>query len=492
MYRPPYKRYTAIAFVCLLVGVSGGGVLSMVFGARGAPFWTEAPPSQPSRIQAPNFADVAEQRKPAVVNISTTQVVKGSQRGLGGFLPQGPSEERDLLNEFLKRFFGGSGVQDDVHQDSRGSGFIIDKSGYIVTNNHVVENATEIKVSLSDAEEFDAIVVGRDPQTEVALIKIEAPRDLPVAPLGDSDKLRVGEWVIAIGNPFGLGQTVTAGITSAKGRMIGAGAYDDFIQTDASINPGNSGGPLLNLRGEVIGINTAIVASGQGISFAIPINLAKEVLAQLRARGKVIRGFLGVEVEPVAPELARSVGLGRHHGAVVVHVEPDSPGAWAGIQEGDLIMEFNGRMIADRYELLRLVGNTPPGSAADVRFIRQGREHTIQVNLSDVPEGPPQVGGETPLEAALGLTVQELMSEVALELGLPKQPALVVTGVDAGSPADEEGVSRGDVILEVNHQEVNNLHDLQVALDRSATTRSVLLLIRRDDNILYVALQPEG
>ncbi|HZA29643.1 MAG TPA: trypsin-like peptidase domain-containing protein, partial [Gammaproteobacteria bacterium] len=333
MSSPLYRRYTAIAclgVLCLLVGASGGGVFSMVFGARKATFWTEAPPRRAARIQALNFADVAEQLKLAVVNISTTQVVKGAQHGLHRLPPQGPTSERDLLNDFLERFLGSSRPQQEVHKASLGSGFIIHKNGYIVTNNHVVENATDIKVSLSDLEEFDAKVIGSDPQTEVALIKIEAQRDLPVAPLGDSDKLRVGEWVIAIGNPFGLGQTVTAGIASAKGRIIGAGAYDDFIQTDASINPGNSGGPLLNLHGEVIGINTAIVATGQGISFAIPINLAKEVLAQLREKGQVTRGFLGIQVEQVAPELARSFGLKHPRGAVVAYVEPDSPGAWAG------------------------------------------------------------------------------------------------------------------------------------------------------------------
>jgi serine protease Do len=491
MSTPLYRRYTAIAFLCLLVGASGGGVLSMVFGARKATFWTEAPPRQTSRVQAPNFADVAEQLKLAVVNISTMQVVKGPRHGLHGLLPQRPPGERDLLNEFLERFFGSSGPQQEVHKDSLGSGFIIDKKGYIVTNNHVVENATDIKVSLSDLEEFDAKVVGRDPQTELALIKIEAPRDLPVAPLGDSEKLRVGEWVIAIGNPFGLGQTVTAGIASAKGRIIGAGAYDDFIQTDASINPGNSGGPLLNLHGEVIGINTAMVATGQGISFAIPINLAKEVLAQLREKGRVTRGFLGIQVEQVAPELAQSFGLKRPRGAVVAYVEPDSPGARAGIQEGDVIVEFNGRTVADMHELPRLVGNTPPGNAASVRFIRQGQEHSVQVNVGTMPEELRQVSGETTAGAELGLTVQELRAEIARELGLPHKQAVVVTDVEEGSPADEGGLSRGDLILEVNRQQVTNLHDFQVALGPTTATKSVLFLIRRSENTLYVALQPE-
>jgi serine protease Do len=491
MFSPICRRYATIALICLLIGASGGGVLSMVFGARKGALWTEPPPWHTSRLQGSNFADMAEQLKPAVVNISTTQVVKGPQPGMDGALPRRPSGERDLLNEFLERFFGGSSAQREVRQESLGSGFIIEKNGYIATNNHVVENATDIKVSLSDLEEFDAEVVGRDPQTEVALIKIEAQRELPVAALGDSDKLRVGEWVGAIGNPFGLGQTVTAGIASAKGRTIGTGAYDDFIQTDASINPGNSGGPLFNLHGEVVGINTAIVATGQGISFAIPINLAKEVLTQLREKGRVTRGFLGIQMQQVAPELARSFGLERRRGALVAYVQPDSPGARAGIQEGDVILEFNGRPIVDMHELPRLVANTPPGSEAGVKLIRQGQERHVLVNVGDVPEEPPQAPDDTIFGVELGLTVQERMSDIAQELGLRNRQAIVVTDVEEGSSADEAGLRPGDLILEVNRQQVTNLHDFRVALGHTTDMKSVLFLLRRGENTLYVALQPE-
>jgi serine protease Do len=487
----PYRRYAAVAFICLLIGASGGGMLSMVFGARKRALWTEPPPRQTARLQAPDFADVAEQLKPAVVNISTTQVVKTPQHGLRGTLPGRPSGEQDPFKEFLERFFGGDSARRDVRQDSLGSGFIIDKDGYIVTNNHVIENATDIKVSLWNLEEFDAKVVGSDPQTEVALIKIEAQRDLPVAPLGDSDELRVGEWVATIGNPFGLGQTVTVGIASAKGRIIGAGAYDDFIQTDASINPGNSGGPLLNLHGEVVGINTAIVATGQGISFAIPINLAKEVLAQLSEKGRVTRGFLGIQVQQVAPELARSSGLERPRGACVAYVQPDSPGAQAGIREGDVIVEFNGRAIVNMQELPRLVANTAPGSEAGVRLIRQGQEHTVQVSVGDVAQAVPQVSGHITLGEELGLAVQELKTDLAKELDLPDIQAVVVTDVEEGSPADEGGLSRGDLILEVNRQQVTTLQDFAAAIGDTATTKSVLFLIRRGDHTLYVALEPE-
>lgn len=491
MYLPICKRYAAIACICLLVGAGGDGVLNVVFGARKAPLWTGVSSRPMGRAQGPNFAEVAEQLKPAVVNISTTQVVKGPPQGFREPLAPQPFDERDSSGELFERFFRGSAGQREVRRGSLGSGFIIAKDGYIITNNHVVEHTTDIKVSLSDSEEFNAKVIGRDPQTEVALIKIEAQRDLPVAPLGDSDKLRVGEWVIAIGNPFGLGQTVTAGITSAKGRMIGAGVYDDFIQTDASINPGNSGGPLFNLDGEVIGINTAIVPSGQGIGFAIPINLAKEILIQLREKGRVSRGFLGIQVQEVSPELARSFGIERRRGALVAYVQPDSPGERAGIEKGDVIVEFNGRKIADVHELPRLVANTPPGSTAGVRLIRQGRERALRVHIGDLPKEVRRMPGAGMPGEELGMTVQELKANTARELGLANEQVVVVTDVEEGSPADEGGMSRGDVILEVNRQQVINVQDFQAALGHSAGEKSMLLLIRRGDNTVYVGLRPE-
>jgi serine protease Do len=484
------KRYAVVALLCLFVGASGTGLLNMAFGARKTPFWTEAPPPQTPRLQTPNFADVVAQLTPAVVNISTTQVVKGPQRG-----PRGPSSPRpfgegDPGEGLMDRFFGGSGPQREVRRNSLGSGFIIDRGGYIVTNNHVVENATDIKVSLADTVEFDAKLVGSDPKTEVALIKIEAQRELPAAPLGDSDKLRVGEWVVAIGNPFGLGQTVTAGIASAKGRLIGAGDYDDFIQTDASINPGNSGGPLFNLQGEVVGINTAVVAAGQGIGFAIPINLAREVLTQLREKGRVTRGFLGVQVQQVTPELAQSFGLDQPRGALVAFVQPNSPGDQAGIQKGDVIVEFNGRKIVDMHELPRLVANTAPGSEAGVKLVRKKQERTVRVSVGDMPEEPRQSSAGEPSGGELGLAVQELTPEIARQLSLPDTPGMVVADVEEGGPADEVGMRRGDLILEVNRQKVTNIQDFQAALGHPTDTKSVLFLIRRGDSTVYVALQP--
>ena len=475
--------------VLLLLAISLGMMIGTSSGARDAPFWSESRPTQIPVVQAPNFADLAQQLNPAVVNVSTTQVVKGQRRMLPRFPMPGPFGERDPFEEFFERFFGGEGQQREFRRHSLGSGFIINKDGYIVTNNHVVENAADIKVSLSDKEEFDAKVIGRDPKTDLALIKIEAKKDLPTAPLGDSSKLRVGEWVVAIGNPFGLGHTVTAGIVSAKGRIIGAGPYDDFIQTDASINPGNSGGPLFNMGGEVVGINTAIVASGQGIGFAIPINAAKQVLVPLREKGKVVRGWLGVQVQRVTPDLAKSFGLDRDRGALVADVMPNTPAERAGIQRGDIISEFNGHKIEEMNDLPRLVASTPPGTDVDVKLIRKSEEKVVRVKVAELKEEQVAAAGGGSLEENLGMTVQELTPEIARSLGVSDTKGVVVTNVDDDSPAGEAGIQRGDVILEVNQKRVENLRDYHAALGRMGGAESVLFLIRRGNNVLYAAVK---
>ena len=492
------RRAAIVAVLCLVIGIGaapqGGG--GMALAAQKAPFWMESPPGQVPTVQAPDFAELAERLQPAVVNISTTQVLRGQQRQLPGQpspRPFGERGERQPFEEFFERFFGGRSPERELRRSSLGSGFIINKDGHIVTNNHVVENAMDIKVSLSDKEEFDAKVIGRDPKTEVALIKIEADRDLPVVPLGNSDQLRVGQWVVAIGNPFGLGHTMTAGIASAKGRIIGAGAYDDFIQTDASINPGNSGGPLFNVNGEVVGINTAIVAAGQGIGFAIPINLAKNILAQLHAEGRVTRGWLGVQVQQVTPELARSFGLEQGHGALVADVQPNSPAAQAGLQRGDVILEFGGQPIEDMQELPRVVADTTPGTTADVRMLRKGQERTVQVKVGEMPEEQRQAASEAgPPEKRLGLAVEQLTPEIARSLGMSSTQGVVVSEVVEGSPADEAGIRRGDVILEVHQEPITSVRDYQSAVQRAGDAGAVLLLVRRADSVRYVALQPVG
>jgi serine protease Do len=479
------------SIMVMLVALCLGGIGPMVSsssGARDAPFWTETRPTQIPIIQAPNFAELAEHLKPSVVNISTTQVVKGQRRTMPRLPFPSPFGERDPFEEFFERFFGGENPQREMRRRSLGSGVIINREGYIVTNNHVVENASDIKVSLSDKEEFDAKVIGRDPKTDVALIKIEAKKDLPAAALGDSSKLRVGEWVMAIGNPFGLGHTVTTGIVSAKGRIIGAGAYDDFIQTDASINPGNSGGPLFNMNGEVIGINTAIVATGQGIGFAIPVNIAKEILVSLREKGKVVRGWLGVQVQRITPELAKSFGLERERGALVADVMPDTPAQKAGIERGDVIVEFNGRKIGEMNDLPRVVASTPPNSDVPVKILRKGQEKIVQVKVAELKEERVASGSGT-LEEGLGMTVQELTPEIARNLGLSESKGVVVTNVEDGSPADEAGMRRGDVILEVNQRKVENLRDYRAAIGQVGSAESLLLLVRRGTNVLYMALK---
>jgi serine protease Do len=463
-------------------------MVSQSSGARDTPLWSESRPTQVPVVQVPNFADMAEHLKPSVVNMSTTQVVKGQRRTMPRMPFPNPFGERDPFEEFFERFFGGENPQREFRRRSLGSGFIINREGYIVTNNHVVENASDIKVSLSDKEEYDAKVIGRDPRTDVALIKIDAKKDLQAVALGDSGKLRVGEWVMAIGNPFGLGHTVTTGIVSAKGRIIGAGPYDDFIQTDASINPGNSGGPLFNMNGEVIGINTAIVATGQGIGFAIPINVAKDLLIPLRERGRVVRGWLGVQVQAITPELAKSFGLERERGALVADVMSDTPAEKAGIERGDIIVEFNGRKIEEMNDLPRVVASTPPNAEVPVKLLRKGQEKMVQVKVAELKEERVAASGGT-LEESLGMTVQELTPEIARSLRVTETKGLVVTNVDEGTPADEAGIRRGDVIIEVNQNKIENLRDYRAALGRVGSADSLLLLVRRGGNVLYMALK---
>jgi serine protease Do len=491
-----YRRAALVAVVCLFIGigVGAGSGVGMALGGQMAQFWTESPPGAMPQVQAPNFAELSERLQPAVVNISTMQDLRRQRRQAPGQpLPQpfGEPGQRQPFEEFFERFFGG-GPQRELRR-SLGSGFIINKDGHIVTNNHLVENTTDIKVSLADKEEFDAQVIGRDPETDVALIKIAANRDLPVAPLGNSDQLRVGDWVIAIGNPFGLGHTVTAGIASAKGRIIGAGPYDDFIQTDASINPGHSGGPLFNLNGEVVGVNTAITAIGQGIGFAIPINLAKDILLQLHGEGRVTRGWLGVQVQQVTPELAKSFGLERPRGALVTGVRPNSSVGQAGLQRGDVIVEFGGTPIQDMHELPRLVANTAPGTEVNVRLLRKGQERTVQVKVGEMAEKQQQATTEGgPTEKRLGLVVGQLTPEIARDLGMSSMQGVVVTNVVEGSPADDEGMRRGDVILEVNQEQVTTTPDYQAAVQRADDAGTVLLLVRRGDSMRYVTLRPIG
>ena len=440
---------------------------------------------------APNtFVDLAKRLKPGVVNISTKKVVKGGGRVFRQFSP--PSRERDPFRDFFgedffNRFFGDA-PQKDFVQRSLGSGFIIDKEGHIITNNHVIEGASEIHVRLSTEKEYDAEVIGRDPKTDIALIKIKSWNSLPVVELGDSEKVEIGEWVMAIGNPFGLSQTVTVGIVSAKGRVIGSGPYDNFIQTDASINPGNSGGPLFNMNGEVVGINTAIVATGQGIGFAIPVNVAKEILPQLKEKGKVTRGGIGVYVQKMTPELAKSFGMEKSKGALVADIIPGGAAEAAGIQRGDVIVKFGGKEIDEMNELPRMVAATPVGKEVEVEVLREGKPLKIKLKVGELKdEAAPAV--EEKAKAELGMNVQEITPEVARQLQLKDLAGVIVTQVETGSAAEEAGVQRGDIIREINGHPIRKLADYMNAVEKVKKDEVVRLLIKRGERNLYLAFR---
>jgi serine protease Do len=447
-----------------------------------------APQAPAAGRELPDFAALTESLSPAVVNISTTSQGEVPQMGPGG--PFGGRDPHEFWEPF-ERFFGPFPKR-PFKQRSLGSGFIINKDGLILTNNHVVENADEILVRLSNEKEYKAKVIGRDPKTDIAVIKIDDATDLHAATMGDSDNLRVGEWVMAIGNPFGLEHSVTAGIVSAKGRFIGQGSYDQFIQTDAAINPGNSGGPLINLKGEVVGINSAIFSRSGGnigIGFAIPINLAKELLPELEAKGKVTRGWLGVLIQKVTPEIADSLGLSDTKGALVADVMDDGPAKEAGIKVGDVIVEFDGHAVKDSTELPLLVARTPVGKSAKLKVVRGKETEVLSVKIGELKEE--EVAAEAGKEEGFGLTVQPVTPDIAESLGLPQDSkGVVVTGVEPGSSADEAGLRRGDVILEVNREPVKDLASYRKALKNTAKGKSVLLLVRRGDNTIFLAVKP--
>jgi serine protease Do len=372
-----------------------------------------------------------------------------------------------------------------------GSGFVISSDGYILTNNHVVDDANQIKIKLSDGKEYDAKVVGRDPKTDLALLKAEGVSGLQSLQLGDSDSLKVGNWVVAIGSPFGLEQTVTAGIVSAKGRVIGSGPYDNFIQTDASINPGNSGGPLLNTEGEVIGINTAIFSQSGGnvgIGFAIPVNMAKEIVPQLKDKGHVTRGWLGVGIQKVTPELSKSFGLKDEKGALVSQVAKGGPADKGGIETGDVIVEFNGKKVSDSNDLPRMVASIPVGKTVAVKVLRGGNVVDREVKIGEMEQKEEVADSST--HKPLGMTVQNITPEIAKGLGLKSETGILVASVVPGSPAAKADIRSGDVIQQINKKPVKDVEDFKQKIESAKDQETILLLIQRGENTLFAALTP--
>jgi serine protease Do len=449
------------------------------------------PSLSPAKTVSPDFVELAKKLKPTVVNIRTAKVIKPrplQQR------PRMQSPFDNFFEDFFGQFNGQMPQQRQRREQSLGTGFIISQDGYILTNNHVVSGADEVMVKLSDGREIRGEIKGADEKLDLALIKVSDKEVFHAADLGDSDALDVGEWVMAIGNPFGLSQTVTAGIVSAKGRVIGNGPYDDFIQTDASINPGNSGGPLFSAQGKVIGINTAIIAGGQGIGFAIPINMAKGIIAQLRDSGKVTRGYLGVRFQPLTADLAKSFGLESEKGALVSNVEKETPAEKAGMKAGDVILEYDGRPINESNELPRYVAATPVDKKVPVVVFRDGRKQELFVVVGklkgDDASSPAAGGSET---EKLGITVRELTGELAARMNLKdSKSGLVITEVKPGSAAEEAGIAAGSIILEVNRQRPDTLEKYSDAVSKIKKGDVVLLQLKRPDgSVHYVAMKSE-
>jgi len=435
----------------------------------------------------PEFVDMARDLKPTVVNINTTTKVN-----VQPFVPpRFGGHGNELFDEFFERFFNGQ-QKGSRESHSLGSGFVIDGEGHIVTNAHVIDRADEINVTLADGRSLPATLIGADKKLDLALLKIDAGDSLPIVRFGDSDNLQVGEWVMAIGNPFGLEQTVTAGIVSAKGRVIGAGPYDDFIQTDASINPGNSGGPLFNIDGEVIGINTAIIAQGQGIGFAIPVNVARQAITQIKETGQVTRGWLGVSIQVVDDDLAESLGLDSAGGALVTEVFPASPAEKAGFRRRDVIVAFNGKPIEHVRDLPRIVAATPVGESVNVSVIRNGKGVKLRAVVTKMDEETESVVSKTQpgRTTTAGIAVSPLTAELAKRHDLKPGQGVVITMIAPESEAAKANLRPGDIILEINGQTVGSSKDFQKALS-GEIGKKPLILVKRGDQSLYTTFLVE-
>ena len=460
-----------------LLVAAGPGLNSLAYAKSAGTF--NAPES---------FSRLAEMASPAVVNIRIEKTVKMRGPSMRQF-QRDPWGREKPFKDFFERFFGEESPR-EFKQPSVGSGFIIDKSGYVVTNNHVIENADKIVVKLADDHQFDAKVVGRDPNTDIALLKVESDKDLPFIKLGDSKKLKIGQWVVAIGSPFGLERTVTAGIVSAKGRVIGSGPYDDFIQTDASINPGNSGGPLLNMDGEVVGINTAIIASASGIGFAIPISLAQGIIAQLKSEGEVTRGWLGVAIQDLTSEMSEYYGLKDRKGVLVADVFKGDPADKAGIRAKDIIIEVNDQKIETSRQLTSMIASLKVGQSAKVEVFRDRKIKTFSIELAKRDEtklktrSHPQ---ELKEEEELGIRVAELTAEMVQQFNIEDMSGVVVVDVASDSKGAEAGIQLGDIIKEINHRIIESVDDYRTALQKVKDSESVNFFVwRRNAGFLVI------
>src|SRR5882672_9944644 len=477
----------------LLVGLAGFGIArasqKLLSPGLHASLKLADPAEGPSRT---GFAPVVKGVLPDVVNISTSKVVRASDQFSG-------SEE---MPPFFQQFFGqqfpgmnpenGMPRHREQREDSLGSGVIVSPEGYILTNNHVIDGATDVRVTLSDKRQLKAKVIGTDPKTDIAVLKVEGG-NFPMITIGDSSKVEVGDYALAIGDPFGVGQTVTMGIVSAMNRgNLGIEDYEDFIQTDAPINPGNSGGALVNDRGELIGINTAIISHGsggnQGIGFAVPVNLARQVMDQIMDHGKVTRAYHGIMVQDVTPAIAKAMGQSELRGALVGDVKTSSPAGKAGLQRGDIILEINGKQVADSRELRMNISMMKPDADVKLKVLRDGKENDMTVKLGELPNPKEQAKAEdgTSKDALEGVTLENLDAESARQLGLsPATKGVVVTDISPSSPEAESGLRRGDVIQEVNHQPVKNVSELNEAIHKAG--KNPLLLVNRQGSTLFIA-----
>ena len=485
-----YPAAVLVAAVVLVVGGVLGWVIPAWAGMRNrngvVPVYVNAGGGSASPTGM-GFADVIKPVLPAVVNISSSRLVK----------PQGNQLNPFFNSPFFQQFFGGQMPQPRPQREQAlGSGVIVTHDGYILTNNHVVEKATDVKVFLSNKQEYAAKVVGTDPKTDIAVVKIQAS-NLPTVTFGDSSKLQVGDYAIAIGDPFGIGETVTMGIVSATARsQLGIENYEDFIQTDAAINPGNSGGALINARGELIGINTAILSGGsggnQGIGFAIPINLARYIMDQILKYGKVTRGWLGVGIQDVSAPVAKAYGVPANQGAIISDVQPDSPAVKAGLQRGDVVTQINGQAVQGSNDLKLKIGEMRPGTTVHLKVLRNGAPRDITMTLGEQPKNQQEAqgtSGEQQPGLMQGVDVQDLTPDIVQQLGLPSNTkGVVVAQVAQGSPAEAAGLQRGDVIEQVNRHPVGSVSQYRREI-RMAGNQSIVLLVNRGGTTRFVVVQ---